>query len=251
MVKPHEIGPFLLLQMLAAGQRSQVWRAHDSRSGEQRALKLAALRDEAGCARLRNEARVGTAAIHPRLVRVLDAGEDRAAGSAWLAMECLPGGRAALSLSSFAQLLEALASLHASGIVHADVKPANLLAAHDGSLKLADFGLAGHAGEARAAHGTPRYMAPEQARGAAPGAQSDVFAAGAILFELAARRPAFNGSPFEIVQQVLAARPAWEALGDTPFEPVIRCAMAIDPRERYADAADFLRGFRAVCQRPW
>jgi serine/threonine-protein kinase len=250
MVKPHEIGPFLLLQMLAAGQRSQVWRAHDSRSGEQRALKLAALRDGAACTQLLNEARIGTAAIHPRLVRVLDAGEDRAAGSAWLAMECLPGGRAALSLSSFAQLLEALASLHASGIVHADVKPANLLAAHDGSLKLADFGLAGRAGEARAAHGTPRYMAPERMRGAALDPAGDVFSAGAVLFELVTGRPAFDGTPFEIVRQVLAARLSDPLPEAVPLGNLVRRALAPDPAARFADAGQFLVELRRSCQLP-
>jgi serine/threonine-protein kinase len=242
----------MLLGLLGEGARSRVWHARDSRRGDDVALKLVPLADAPACARLRNEAALAAAVSHPRLVRVLAAGEDRAAGVAWLSMELLPGTRAALSTARFDELLQALACMHQHGIVHGDVKPGNLMAAQDGSLKLGDYGLARRFGQGSgAAHGTPRYMAPEQARGAAPGAQSDVFAAGAILFELAAWRPAFNGSPFEIVQQVLAARPAWEALGDTPFEPVIRCAMAIDPRERYADAADFLRGFRAVCQRPW
>jgi serine/threonine-protein kinase len=250
MVKPHEIGPFVLLQMLAAGQRSQVWRARDSRSGEQRAVKLAALRDGAACTQLLNEARIGTAALHPRLVRVLEAGKDSAADSAWLAMECLPGARAALSLSSFAQLLEALASLHASGIVHADVKPANLLAAHDGSLKLADFGLAGRAGEARAAHGTPRYMAPERMRGAALDPASDVFSAGAILYELVTGKKAFDGTPFEIVRQVLAARLSDPLPEAALLSHLVRRALAPDPATRLADAGQFLLELRRSCQLP-
>jgi serine/threonine-protein kinase len=248
MPETRHVGPFLLLQPLGTGARGHVWRARDSRSGEERALKLAALGDAAACARLRNEALVGAAASHPRLVQVFGGGEDPAAGVAWLAMECLPGGPAPLSLATFGQLLEALACLHAGGIVHADIKPANLLATSDGGLKLGDFGLARRAGSAAPAHGTPRYMSPEQMRGCAIGPASDVFSAGAILFELACGRKVFDGTPFDIVRQVLAASPSAPLPPGAPLEALVRRALARDPAERFADGGEFLIQFRALCQ---
>jgi serine/threonine-protein kinase len=244
------VGPFLLLAPLGQGARSRVWRARDQRSGDEVALKLAPLGDAGACARLRNEATLAAVLAHPHIVRLLEAGQDAAAGVAWLSMEALAGTHAALCGARFDELLQALAWLHGQGIAHGDVKPANMLAAPDGSLKLCDFGLARVSAGLGAAHGTPRYMAPERMRGAAPDARSDVFAAGAILFEVVAGRPAFDGAPFDITRQVLAARLAWHALGATPLEPLIRRALAPDRRDRHADAAQLLRAFRSICQRP-
>jgi serine/threonine-protein kinase len=244
------VGPYLLRGALGEPARGHVRVARDSRYGSEVALKLAAFDDAAACARLRNEAELAAPLAHPHVVRVFDTGEDQQAGLAWLSMELLPGVRVPLSLECFDQLLQALGYLHEHGIVHGDVKPANLLATADGRLKLADFGLARRIGAGPApAQGTPRYMSPEQARGAALDARSDVFSAGAILFELLAGRPAFSGAPFDIVRQVLAARPCWDGLGATPFEPLVRRALSRDRAERQADGHAFLVAFRTACRR--
>jgi serine/threonine protein kinase len=245
----RRVGPLLLLEPLGQGVRSRVWRARDLCSGAERALKLVPLCDPAACARLRNEARIGAALAHPRLVRSFEQGEDAMARAAWLSMECLSGARAPLSLAAFGQMLEGLDWLHRHGIVHGDVKPANLLAGEGGEVKLGDFGLAGHAGTRPALHGSPRYMAPERLRGAGLDPRGDVFAAGAILLEILTGRPAFDGTPFEIMQQLLAGAARPRATG-TPLERVASRALSPEPALRFADAGAVLVAFRASSQLP-
>lgn len=244
MHESMHVGPFTLQALLGDSARSRVWRAHDRRDGSVRALKLAPLDDAPACARLRNEWALAPALSHPHLLGIVAAGEDAAAGAAWLAMECLHGARAALTPSTFRQLLLALAHLHANGIVHGDVKPANLLAARDGSAVLADFGIACKTGQG-GARGTPRYMAPEQWRGQSLDGRADLFAAGAVLFELVAGGPVFAGTPFEVMQQIL--RGAVPATG-TPYDALLRRALAPAARERFPSAAEFLASFDAICQ---
>jgi serine/threonine protein kinase len=250
------IGPFVLDVPLAAG--GGVWRARDTRDGAIRALKLAPLHDRPACARLRNESELAGSLEHRHVLRPGEAGVDRAAGAAWLAMECLPGTHAPRTPAAFRQLLLALGHLHEHQIVHCDVKPANLLAARDGSLKLADFGLARRArqgigpmrgpmrGQLRGpVHGTPRYMAPERLRGGAPDPRGDLFAAGVVLFELATGRPPFDGTPFEILSQVLRG-PLVPAAAAGRLAPLLRRALAADPAARFAGAADFLAAYDAI-----
>jgi serine/threonine-protein kinase len=246
MLNGARLGPFELDAAIGASAGSRVWRARDLRDGSACALKLAPLADAAACARLRNEFRLAGGITHPHLVRLTGAGTDPAAGMAWLAMECLPGTRAAVTPGTFRQLLLALCRLHADRVVHCDVKPANLLAARDGSLILADFGIARRAGQrAGPVHGTPHYMAPEQLRGRALDGRCDVFAAGVILFELATGQRPFDGTPFEVVSQILRG-PAMPAGLAPTLEQVLRRALAADPGQRFADAAEFLAACDAL-----
>ncbi len=156
-------------------------------------------------------------------------------------------------------ILAALSALHSRGIVHRDLKPSNVfLTAH--GVKLLDFGLARPeleesintvTGVTRAGLvlGTPRYMAPEQAVGGAVDARSDLFAAGAILFEMLAGRPAFGGrSPIEILHATRYEHPP--ALTGSPavvaVDRVIRRAMTKRPDERPASAEAMAEELRAV-----
>jgi serine/threonine-protein kinase len=249
MLNGSRLGPFELHTAVGAGAGSRVWRARDLRDGSACAVKLAPLADGAACARLRNEFDLAADITHPHLVRVFDGGADGAAGMAWLAMECLPGTRAAVTPATFRQLLLALVHLDAHRIVHCDVKPANLLAGRDGSLILADFGIARRAGQGGGpVHGTPHYMAPEQLRGRALDARCDVFSAGVVLFELATGRLPFRGTPFEVVSQVLRGPVVPGALGP-PLEHLLRRALAIDPGQRFADPAQFLAAYDALGDR--
>ncbi|MCE7957816.1 MAG: serine/threonine protein kinase, partial [Acidobacteria bacterium ACB2] len=152
---------------------------------------------EAALRRFRREAAVARDAASPRLVRVFDIGH--AADSLFLTMELVEGeslkerlarGRLPLdeTLRVFAEVLRGLQVLHALGIVHRDVKPANVLLASDGTVKLADFGLALHlsADESRATEtgslvGTVEYLSPEQALGRSLDGRSDLYAAGVVL----------------------------------------------------------------------
>jgi serine/threonine-protein kinase len=93
-------------------------------------------------------------------------------------------------------------------------------------------------------------MSPEQMRGARLGPASDVFSAGAILSEIVSGRPAFDGTPFEIVRAVLAARAPQHAPGSAPLHMLVRRALAADPAGRFADAGEFLVHLRAACQLP-
>jgi serine/threonine protein kinase len=246
MLDASPLGPFALDAVLCAGAGGRVWRARDLRDGSVCALKLAPLADAAACARLRNEHELAADLSHPHLVRAIDAGADECAGMAWLAMECLPGARAQVTPARFRQLLLALEHLHARRIVHLDVKPANLLAARDGALKLADFGIARRAGQGGGAvHGTPHYMAPEQLRGRALDGRCDVFAAGVVLFELATGRLPFDGTPFEVVSQVLRGAVVPAGLG-RELGQVLRRALAADPGQRFAGGGDFLAAYDAI-----
>ena len=238
------IGPYTLLRPLGEGARSAVWLASEAGSGRERALKLLRTPDQAGRARFRNEWAVARQlAPHPHVARIDAAGE--AGGVPWLAMELL-GAAPPLSLAGVRQLLLALGHVHAHGIVHCDVKQANLLAGPDGALKLADFGIARQAGQgAGPAHGTPHAMAPEQLRGQPLDCRVDIFAAGVLLYQLVTGARPFAGSPFEVMQQILGGLAHDPG---TPFDAVLARALAADPACRYAHAAEFLSAFDAACQ---
>jgi len=200
---------------LGSGGQADVWLAFDAEVRQFVALKLfrPALA-EVSRERLRREVRIGRELRHPNLLRLfelLEAG-DRLA----LAMEWMPGGSLALRLAQQGPLaadevvsvaeavLGALACLHEHGILHRDVKPANLLLDADGAVRLADFGLAKPiAGGERltltaATVGSPGYMSPEQIRGEELTPASDLYALGVTLFELlGGRRPFEAGSEYE------------------------------------------------------
>jgi serine/threonine protein kinase len=149
----------------------------------------------------------------------------------------------AQALAWTAELLDALAHVHAGGIVHRDVKPSNLMVDHHGRLLLVDFGLACRPGAAPA-HGTPGYMAPEQMRGRVD-ARSDLYAAGVVLYRMLAGRPPFAGTPFEAMQQALrglvpplpTTLPWLSPRMRAALDAVLARALAADPGARFGGAA--------------
>lgn len=198
-----EIGArYEVRSVLGTGGSAVVYAALDRELDRPVALKVlrADRVSEAALRRFRREAAVARDAASPRLVRVFDIGH--AADSLFLTMELVEGeslrerlarGRPPLdeAIRVFAEVLKDLEVLHALGIVHRDVKPANVLLAADGSVKLADFGLAVHlsADESRATEtgslvGTVEYLSPEQALGRELDGRSDLFAAGVVLYEM-------------------------------------------------------------------
>jgi serine/threonine protein kinase len=247
-----------------------VYAAHDERLDRPVALKTMSglSNDETARARFWREARAAARVNHPNICQIYEIGED--GGELFIAMELLDGESLADHLRKGAmrpsdvvpiglEILSALSALHARGIIHRDLKPSNVFVTPHG-VKLLDFGLARPeldatmstvAGMTRAGVivGTPRYMAPEQVTGEAADARTDLFAVGAILFEMLAGRPAFGGrTVVDILHATLHEQPP--ALTGSPavagVDRVIRRALAKRPAERPESADAIAAQLRAV-----
>ncbi|MQY05018.1 serine/threonine-protein kinase [Actinomadura macrotermitis] len=246
---------FTLLEELGRGGMGVVWRARDGVLGRQVAIKqllppsgAAPGAQEAMRARMLREARAAAQLAHKNAVTVHDVLQDQ--GSVLIVMELvqavtlgamvesegpLPPARvAAMALD----LLDVLTAAHELGIVHRDVKPANVLVQSDGSIKLADFGIARFQGEptlteAGAIIGTPAYMAPEQIRGLESSPATDVWGLGATLFYAVEGLPAFGGpSPTAAMAAVLTDPPLPPRRAGEPLGPLLMRLLAKDPADR-------------------
>jgi TolB-like protein len=262
------LGPYEIVAPLGSGGMGEVYRARDSRLERDVAIKVlgeAFVSSPETLSRFRREALLLAAITHPNVCQIFDLGDHE--GAPFLAMELLSGesladrlaARGALTLGEALRvardLLAALGELHRHGIVHRDLKPSNVyLTAH--GTKLLDLGVARqvHAvSEDTAltrtgiAVGTPRYMAPEQWSGAAD-PRSDLFACGAVFFEMVTGRPAFRGTtPLEILQAALRGEPpALGGVGSEALERVLRRALAPRGENRYASADEMAQALAAV-----
>ena len=270
---PPRIGRYAIERKLGEGGMGVVYAARDDRLERTIALKTlsAPAEDETARQRLWREARAAASVNHPNICQIYEVGED--GGRLFIAMELLAGealverlGRGPLSASDAVpiglEILAALSALHSRGIVHRDLKPSNVFLTAHGA-KLLDFGLArpepgGSFSDATGlthtgiVMGTPRYMAPEQVTGGAVDGRSDLFATGALLFEMLAGRPAFSGrTVLEVLHATQFEQPP--ALTGSPavaaVDRVIRRAMAKRPADRPASAdamAEQLRAIRGV-----
>jgi serine/threonine protein kinase/tetratricopeptide (TPR) repeat protein len=257
---PTRLGHYTVTRKLGQGGMGVVYEARDERLERTVALKtLAALAgDEAARKRLWREARAAASVNHPNICQIYEIGEDTA--GLFIAMELLEGEplsdqlqrgplNVAEAVSVGLEILAALAALHARGIVHRDLKPSNVFRTPHG-VKLLDFGLARPELESAMSPasditrtgtimGTPRYMAPEAIRGETVDARSDLFAAGAILFEMLAGRPAFDGRTIaDVIHATVYEHPP--ALSGSSavaaVDRVIRQALAKRPSERLPSA---------------
>jgi serine/threonine protein kinase len=266
-----EIPGYELLAQLPAGGMGIVYRARHIALNRTVALKMIRTETGAGAeerARFRVEAEAIASLSHPHIIQIYDYGECN--GLPYLAMEFADGGSLAQRLANSrlpatqaAQLVETLARalqfVHERGIIHRDLKPANVLLTDQDVPKLADFGLAkrldhdeGLTGT-RAVLGTASYMAPEQAAGdkQAIGPTADIYALGAILYELFTGRPPFRADTRELtIHQLLSEEPAplSRLADDVPAELEAICLKCLekDPRRRFAtalDVADDLRRY--------
>jgi serine/threonine protein kinase/tetratricopeptide (TPR) repeat protein len=265
---PERIGHFTILRKLGQGGMGVVYAARDERLGRTVAVKTMASMhdDETARQRFWREARAAASVNHPNICQIHEVGEHD--GTLFIAMELLEGEALSDRLEHGPMqvdecvpvgqgMLAALSALHDRGLVHRDLKPSNVFLTPHG-VKLLDFGLArpevnGLLGvgatltRSGALIGTPRYMAPEQANGESVDARCDVFAAGAILFEMLAGRPAFSGaSVVDVLHATLHEQPP--ALSGSPaiaaIDRVIRRALAKRPADRFPSAkamADELR----------
>ncbi|MFI9260602.1 protein kinase [Streptomyces sioyaensis] len=203
--------------LLGLGGTAEVHAAHDlrlDRSVAVKTLRSDLVGDPSSLARFRREALSAASLNHPSVVAVYDTGEDFVGRVhvPYIVMErvdgptiadLLAGGHRlppARALELTAGVLQALAYAHRSGVVHSDIKPANVMLSDDGAVKVTDFGTARHVDvqgapltQHTAVIGTPKYLSPEQARGEAVGAPADLYSTGCLLYELLTARPPFLG----------------------------------------------------------
>jgi len=267
-----QLGPYVIVAPLGAGGMGEVYRAQDPRLGREVAIKvlpadLAA--DSQALRRMEQEARTVAALNHPNLVSIYDLGTTPA-GAPYAVMELLEGETLRQRLAAgkldprraieyAVQIARGLAAAHEKGIVHRDLKPDNLFLCGDGRVKILDFGLAklNAAVSAEAVTlvdaapatapgvvlGTFGYMAPEQVRGQACDARSDIFSFGCVLYAMLAGRRAFaGGSAADIMSAILREEPpepeAAPAAGTGAAMAVVRHCLEKEPRQRYQSASD-------------
>jgi serine/threonine protein kinase len=255
-------------ELIGQGGMGEIYRAEDEVLGRTVAVKMLAGRysgDEAVRGRFTREA-LAAARLSgdPNTVTIFDVGEHR--GRPFIVMEYLRGGSLEDRLREhgaaqdpdrvLAWLEEAGAAIdaaHDHGVVHRDVKPGNLLLAGDGTVRVADFGVASAAGldsltMTGTILGTAGYLAPEQARGEPTTPATDLYALAVVAFELlTGKRPyESDSSTAEAAAHVHAAIPSISEQGDLPAEldPVFRRALAKDPADRYPSADEFVSALR-------
>jgi non-specific serine/threonine protein kinase len=267
---PSRVGHYAIVRKLGEGGMGVVYAARDEKLERTVALKLLSSPSDGETARQRfwREARAAASVNHPNVCHIHEIGEDH--GTLFIAMELLEGESLADRLRGGALhvtdavgiahgMLAALAALHDRGLVHRDVKPSNVFLTPHG-VKLLDFGLARHDAAVLptaavdltlpgTAIGTPRYMAPEQLTEGEVDLRADLFAVGAVLFEMLAGRPAFGGrTVVDVLHATLHEQPP--ALTGSPaiaaVDRVIRRAVAKLPNHRFTSAAEMAEELREL-----
>jgi eukaryotic-like serine/threonine-protein kinase len=274
------LGPYELVQPLGSGGMGEVFRAKDSRLNRDVAVKVLARHlaaDGSALLRFEREAQALAALSHPGIVAIYDVG--RHGDSAYVVMEFLEGEtlRSRLASSSIAlrkaldyaiQIAYATAAAHERGIVHRDLKPENVFICSDGRLKILDFGIVSLASASAAVSaetmiapqpratgpqmmvGTVGYMAPEQARGQIVDARADIFALGAVLYEMLTGVRAFTGdTAVDVLANVLHADPNElhpELRVPPALDRIVRRCLEKRPEERFQSARDLAFALEGV-----
>jgi hypothetical protein len=265
------VGPYEITGTLGAGGMGVVLRAIDTGLEREVAIKVlpASFTDDAErVARLEREARTLAALDHYNIAQIF--GLERTEAGTALVIEHVEGPTLAAMIergplpveqaSEIAQqIAAALEAAHGRGVIHRDLKPANIKVRSDGVVKVLDFGLAkivdsdgatasgssgrlsGNLTEFGSVLGTAAYMSPEQARGRAVDKRADIWAFGAVLYEMLTGQPAFSGEDnTDIVASVLRSEPDWSLLPPLapPVEAFLRQCLEKDPKKRVHDIAD-------------
>jgi serine/threonine-protein kinase len=279
----RKIAGYRLLRLLGRGGMGEVYLGEHRRSGRRCAIKLIRTEraaDKQSVARFKREVRAAAKFAHPNIVRILEDGRTEN-GTTYYVMEYLPGisleeliategpQSAARVIHFLRQACRALGEVHARGLIHRDVKPANLFVtrrcnAHD-VLKVLDFGLVKQlveVGSARLTHdgavsGTPHFMSPEQARGSeAVDARSDIYSLGAVAYALLTGRPPFEGhSALEVLIAHArdAVTPPSQCVAEVPadLEKIVLRCLTKKPEQRYQSMAELEQALRKCAAAQW
>ena len=274
------LGPYLIEDLLGAGGMGEVYKARDTRLDRTVAIKVLPAEFSADSTlrqRLEREARAVSALDHPHICALYDIGSEH--GVDFIVMQYLAGETLAARIARGplpaddvclfgAQIADALAAAHRRGIVHRDLKPGNIILTREG-VRLLDFGLAKYqepiAGgpsaqtvaapltSERSIVGTLHYMAPEQLEGRAVDGRTDIFALGAVLYEMLTGRHAFDGdSSASLITAIMTGRRAAIATL-SPATPaaltqIVERCLATDPDDRWQSAGDLAYALRSVRQ---
>ena len=272
----RRLGNYDIQEKLGEGGMGEVWRARDARLNRSVAVKIlpaGVAGDPVRRQRFEQEAQALGALNHPNIVAVYDIGQSE--GQAYIVSELVEGEslrkliergavpvRKIIEIST--QTAEGIAAAHALGIIHRDLKPENVMVGRDGRAKVLDFGLAKQqapaAGDETATVamsqpgmilGTVGYMSPEQVRGEAVDARSDIFSFGCVLYELATGTRAFQGkSAADVMSAILREEPkevtAVNAALPSAIDSIVRRCLEKDPARRFQSAADLAFALRSV-----
>jgi eukaryotic-like serine/threonine-protein kinase len=265
-----QLGKYEIRRELARGAMGVVYEGYDPLIKRKVALKtirpdqLDGERSGDLLARFRREAQAAGRLNHPNIVAIYDFDED--AGTAFIAMEFVEGRELKECFSAnerfrmpdieriMTSILDALDYSHRQGVVHRDIKPANIFLLADGSVKVADFGIAhieaSNLTQVGTVVGTPNYMSPEQIMGLPVDGRTDLFAAGVILYQFLTGERPFAGSTTTTMQKVLKEEPLPPSTLNVQLPPaidnVVRKALAKRPDDRYANARDFAQALRTA-----
>ena len=269
---PEQLGPLKLVQQIGLGKHCQVWEAVDAKSRKQVAIKVIVpdMATDAGQRKLlEHELKVAKSLDHPTVIKIDRLSEE--GGLPHLVMEYFPAANLKKQIAAGVEPLVpklqrivtetalALDHMHSRGWVHRDVKPDNVLAAADGQVKLIDLAIAAKAsgflgkllGSKTLAQGSPSYMSPEQIRGEALDARSDIYSFGCVIFELISGRPPYTGADTNdlLNKHVSATVPAVDAFNKnatTACGKFLRQMLAKKPAERPASMKEVLQQLRAI-----
>lgn len=265
-----QVGRYEVLDIIGTGAYSRVARAFDPMIGRTVAVKLFSpeLASEQGRDRFMKEARVVGQLSHPSIVALHDMGIDEASSTPYLIMECIEGQSLerilekgsvppARACAWAAEAAVALSIAHRKGVIHGDVKPANILITEEGRVKLTDFGMARLASndtKDTSLLGTPAYWCPEQILGKPQDARSDIFSLGVVIYQMLTGHLPFDSDSLQgICSKIMSSTPLplsqYNSSLPAGLDGLVAHTMAKDPAQRCNSAEDLAQDLYPFARR--